>query len=275
MEQREPQQKWHQEPHQEREAIIRVMSYNIHSGIGMDNEYDLDRIAGEIREAGADIVGLQEVDMHWGKRSRFQDSVAMLAEQLGMHAYFAPIYELPPQNEGEPHRKFGVALMSKFPIVRASNRPMTRLSTLSEDRNRGPVTMAGVAETLLDVEGTEVAVYVVHLDYRPDPSVRIIQIGELLEMIAQVEGPKLLLGDFNAKPDAPELVPLFETMKDSWQDVHGDGEGLTFPADHPDRKIDYILRSSHLRALSSFVTETNGSDHRPITTDFILHNADR
>ena len=43
-------------------AIIRVMTYNIHHGEGVDGNVDIDRIAKVIRDANADIVALQEVD---------------------------------------------------------------------------------------------------------------------------------------------------------------------------------------------------------------------
>ena len=43
---------------------IRVMSYNIAHGQGVDDRLDLDRVAAEIGHSGADIVGLQEVDRH-------------------------------------------------------------------------------------------------------------------------------------------------------------------------------------------------------------------
>lgn len=49
-----------------------VMSYNIHHGVGLDNQLSLERIAGVIRDAGADIVGLQEVDRFYGERSGFR-----------------------------------------------------------------------------------------------------------------------------------------------------------------------------------------------------------
>src|SRR6185436_14070578 len=41
---------------------IRVMTYNIHVGVGMDKKIDLPRIAAVINKQRADLVGLQEVD---------------------------------------------------------------------------------------------------------------------------------------------------------------------------------------------------------------------
>ena len=45
----------------------------------------------------------------------------------------------------------------------------------------------------------------------------------------------LLLGDFNARPDAPELTPLWATLRDA------DPGAPTFPASAPDRRIDYVF----------------------------------
>src|ERR1043166_1240431 len=41
---------------------IRVMTYNIHVGVGMDKKLDLPRIAAVINKQHPDLVGLQEVD---------------------------------------------------------------------------------------------------------------------------------------------------------------------------------------------------------------------
>jgi hypothetical protein len=41
---------------------LRVMTYNIHVGVGMDKKLDLPRIAGVINVQHPDLVGLQEVD---------------------------------------------------------------------------------------------------------------------------------------------------------------------------------------------------------------------
>ncbi|MFD2081642.1 hypothetical protein SAMN05421678_12849 [Actinopolymorpha cephalotaxi] len=48
---------------------LRVATYNIHAGLGQDNVFDLDRTAATIRALDADLIGLQEVDVHWGARS--------------------------------------------------------------------------------------------------------------------------------------------------------------------------------------------------------------
>jgi endonuclease/exonuclease/phosphatase family metal-dependent hydrolase len=249
-------------------SIIRVMSYNVHAGIGLDDKYDPTRIEEVIRQSEADIVGLQEVDVHWGSRSHNEDMLQRLSDQLGMHTFYAPIYELPPMKAAQPTRQFGVALLTKFRIVEAVNLEMSRLS--SQDALPIPKPMPGFAKITLDIIGSPLSVYVVHLDYQTNPSVRITQVEEILSVFQGTPDEKrLLLGDFNARPDAAELAPLFSALQDTWTIRHGDA-GSTFPADIPDRKIDYILASPDIRTVSSEVIHSHASDHRPIVADLEL-----
>lgn len=61
---------------------MRVLSYNIHKGIGgRDRRYRLERIVEVIEQENPDLVCLQEVDRNVG-RSKFHDQPALLAEKL-------------------------------------------------------------------------------------------------------------------------------------------------------------------------------------------------
>ena len=76
---------------------LTVLSFNIHHAAGPDGVTDLDRVAAEIRRTRADVIGLQEVDRHWGERSHWADQPAELARRLGMHVvYGANLDEEPP-----------------------------------------------------------------------------------------------------------------------------------------------------------------------------------
>ena len=59
------------------DRLVRVMTYNVHFGQNMGNNYVLQSIANVITDSGADIVCLQEVDVNWGERSNFDDTLAM------------------------------------------------------------------------------------------------------------------------------------------------------------------------------------------------------
>ena len=58
---------------------LKIMSYNIRHGAGIDDVFDLDRTAGVINKQAPDIVGLQEVDSA-GNRSKKIDETAYLAK---------------------------------------------------------------------------------------------------------------------------------------------------------------------------------------------------
>lgn len=63
------------------------LSWNIHAGIGLDDKYDLTRIAAEIKRIGPDVALLQEVDRNT-RRARGGDQVTALAEATGLKAQF-------------------------------------------------------------------------------------------------------------------------------------------------------------------------------------------
>jgi endonuclease/exonuclease/phosphatase family metal-dependent hydrolase len=239
---------------------VRVMSFNIAAGHG-----DLPRIAEVIRESGAEIVGLQEVDVHWGARSGFVDQATWLAEALGMQVFFAPIYTFPGA-EGRPQdRQFGLAILSRHPITESTNHLLSRLSTQSDVPV--PVPHPGFPQARIEIGGRSVQVFNTHLDYRSDPVARKLQIGEMLRIIAEEHRPVLLLGDLNAEPGDPELEPLLERLRDVWPSAD---DGFTYPSGSPVKRIDYILASPHFTIDTVAVLSTDASDHRPVVADLRL-----
>jgi endonuclease/exonuclease/phosphatase family metal-dependent hydrolase len=205
--------------------------------------------------------------VHWADRSGFVDQATRLGQSLGMEVRFAHIYELPGATADAPQREFGVALLSRYPIVTWENDTLTRLSTQTE--NPVPTRMPGLLAATLDVHGTRVRVFVTHLDYRKDPSVRRTQVAEMLAHIGAVGTPTLLLGDMNAPPDADEIQPLFARMHDGW--LTAAGPGFTYPADTPTERIDYVLVSPTFKVDTTFVPDVPAaSDHRPVVVELSL-----
>jgi endonuclease/exonuclease/phosphatase family metal-dependent hydrolase len=219
-----------------------------------------------IRASDPDIVALQEVDVYWAERSQFADEARGLSERLGMEVRFARIYQLRAPSDTQPAREFGVALLSKCPIVRWSNDSLTRLST--QEQNPVPTRMPGLLEAVVTVDGTLVRVFNTHLDYRADPRVRQVQVSEMLNYVGASTMPTIVCGDMNATPDAAELAPLRQKMGDAWT-VAGDA-GYTYPAEHPTERIDYILVSAAFSVRSTSVPVTLASDHRPVVANLIL-----
>jgi endonuclease/exonuclease/phosphatase family metal-dependent hydrolase len=239
------------------EASLRVMTFNIHAG-----HSDLARTADVIRTSKADIVALQEVDVHWGERSGFEDQATALSKATGMDVRFGPIYRLPGDASGAPKREFGVAILSRFPITSSRNHAITRLSTQG---GQTPQPMPGFLQVTVQSAAGAVDVFSTHLDYRPDPAVRRTQVADMLAIVRTATNPVVLMGDLNAPPDAPELRPLFEALDDAWQGR--DDVGGTYPAAAPARRIDYVLAGRRIRVRRAQVIATDASDHLPVVAD--------
>ena len=94
---------------------MRLMSYNIHKGIGgRDRLYRPERIIEAIRHERPDIVCLQEVDRNV-KRSGFDDQPDLLAREL---QFEHQAYQF---NHRVAKGGYGNLVLSRYPIVRRHN----------------------------------------------------------------------------------------------------------------------------------------------------------
>lgn len=235
-------------------ATLRVMSYNLHHGEGLDGKLDLERIAKVIVDAKADLVGLQEVDRGVA-RTQKRDLPAELAKLTGLPVVFENNH---PYQGGE----YGNAILSRYPIVRSKN---THYQMLRAGEQRG------VLQVVIDVGGREVLFLNTHLDYRPDDAERRLNVGELKAIVAAA-GPRpvVLVGDFNATPESRTIALLREFLTDAWPAV-GRGEGFTIPVRKPAKRIDYVwVTEATLQPLHMEVLTSDASDHLPIVAELRL-----
>lgn len=256
-------------------VALRVATYNIHAGAGMDNVFDLDRTTDALAALHADVIGVEEVDVHWDARSEWRDLAGELARRLHMHVYFAPIYDFDPPSDGAPRRQYGVAILSRYRFESTENHDLTRLST--QDPNPVPAPAPGFPEAVIRVQGLPVHVYETHLDYRGDPTVRAMQVADTRRIMAEDCAPngrcprQLLLGDFNAPHEAAELAPLWEDLQDVGPGPEAGAAGYTYPALDPRQRIDYVTASKdHVQVHTVTVPDTLASDHRPVVADLTL-----
>lgn len=223
---------------------LRIVSYNIKHGEGMDGKLNLERTAEVLKKLNADVITLQEVDKNCA-RSGGVDQAAFLAEKLGMHHFFAKAINL---GEGE----YGNAVLSKLPIEQ------TKLHQLP-----GGGEKRVVAEVQVKGDAGLISVCSVHLDHKGE-QVRVEQIKEIERFTSEYKHPVIMTGDFNARPDSEVLKHLQE----KWLLVKKEGNGSTFPAPAPKTEIDYcVIRNLKLKSSSSkVVEEPMASDHRPLLT---------
>ncbi|GIP35264.1 endonuclease/exonuclease/phosphatase family protein [Paenibacillus sp. J2TS4] len=238
-----------------KEVTVKVMSFNIRHGVGMDGVLDLERIASVIRDSGADIVGLQEVDRHYSARSDFEDQAKKLAEALGMHYRYAANLDRDPLEPGGKRRQYGTAVLSKYPIIQSQNHLLSSFG--AEQR--------GLLETTINVKGNHVQFYTTHLGLTLEQ--RLAQIDEILAITGQYDRTTIITGDFNADPASEEI----NLMKTLYQDGFSDqNDAYTFPANLPRVRIDYIFLSESAELLNKSTIPSLSSDHLPIIGDITL-----
>jgi endonuclease/exonuclease/phosphatase family metal-dependent hydrolase len=246
------------------------MTYNIRHGLGNDvndpkafGELDLERVAEVIRQAGPDIVALQEVD-RFNPRSLSVDQPAALGEMLGMKSCYGVnvIYEA-----GE----YGVAILSRFPIVSFTNTPLPT--------TRG-WEVRGLLEATVHVPDIgDVTIFNTHLQvgHEETETEAARERGEQAAVVADrvrvVNTPVVLMGDFNAQPGDPELQP-FEFLADAWSMAGDGGPGFTIPshpAAGPSVRIDVIYVGARFQVRSACVFSDPpagfASDHLPVVAD--------
>jgi endonuclease/exonuclease/phosphatase family metal-dependent hydrolase len=230
------------------------MTYNIHVGVGMDKKLDLKRIAEVINQERADVVGLQEVD-RGVKRTQQIDEIVELAKLTRMEYAFA--YNLDYQGG-----HYGVAVLSRFPIMAIDHR---RYGNTREKERRGLIRVE------LNVNNRIVNFVTTHLDYQYEDG-RVYETRQLLQALDGVKGPLIVVGDFNEVPGAEAHRMMTEKFRDAWTESRAVGEGLSYPADKPANRIDYIFYriDDPVRAGRAWTINTLASEHLPVVADLEL-----
>ena len=241
------------------ELQLRVATFNIHHGVGLDGVLDLARIAATVERTGAEVVGLQEVDRHWSERSNFVDQATWLADVLDMHLAFGANLDLDPPAPGAPRRQFGTAILSAYKIRAWTNTLLPR--PLGGEQR-------GLLEGQIKVRGIPVRVFNTHLQHDSQVE-RLAQVARIRQVLATANESVVLLGDLNATPDTPEIAGLTDRLVDAWVTA-GVGDGFTFDAATPHARIDYVMSSGDVVARTAAVVTTDAADHLPVVADLAL-----
>ena len=230
---------------------LRVMTYNIHVGVGMDKKLDLPRIAGVINAQHPDLVGLQEVD-RGVTRTQGIDEIAELAKLTRMDYAFA--FNLRYQGG-----QYGVAILSQFPITATDHRLF---------QNTREAERRGFIRAEVNVHGRLLNFVTTHLDYQYDDG-RLFEAQQLLSALKDVKGPLILVGDFNDIPAGRAYQLMRYQFGDAWIESRSTEEGFSYPADKPSKRIDYIFFRSTDRARTkrAWIVNTPASDHVPVVAD--------
>lgn len=229
------------------------MTYNIHITKGMDGKFDAQRIAKIIRDADVDVVAIQEVDVGVNRSGKV-DQCAELAKLTGMHARFG-------KGRDYDGGEYGQVVLSRQPIKEMTVHNLPGDS----DQEQRVALFASIPQPQPLPELLLIATHLHHADEEH----RLRQAAEIERLVEQTSATTrpavLLLGDLNAKPESDVMKQLAER----WIDATA-GTGPTFPADKPDRKIDYILLPKDHRwevVKAEVLDEPVASDHRPVVVE--------
>ncbi len=236
------------------EVRLKLTSYNIRHGLGLDGKLDLARTASTLRALEADLIALQEVDVDT-KRCGGVNQAEELGRALGMHASFGAFMDY----DGG---RYGMALLSRWPLRSARS---VRLPDGNEPR-------VALAVALALENGETLHAVNVHFDWVESDAFRHAQAQRVAEYLRGLDAPYVLLGDFNDSASSRTL-DLFRALAHEVDKPVG--ASLTFPADEPVKEIDFVFCAPRERwdvRSCAVVAERVASDHRPVRCELELRS---
>jgi len=247
-----------------RDGRLRIMTFNIAHGRGdsfhqllqrsVTTLANLDSIAALLRDSGAQVVALQEVDApsFWSGNFNHIDHLAENA------AFSQSVHGLHVDGMG---LAYGTALMSRLDLRDPR--------AITFDPELSPVPKGFVVSTISWPGNADVDVDVVsvHLDHA-SPATRRKQAAELIATLQDRQHPVILMGDFNCDwRDGSSLHYISQAL--GLSAYRPEGTGLeTFPAFG--ERLDWILVSAGIAFRSYAVLPDTLSDHRGVLAELEL-----
>lgn len=245
---------------------LKVMTYNIHSCIGIDGKIRPERIISVIRSCRADVIALQEVDAN-RQRSRGHEQARMIADALAMSHHYYAVSDW----NGE---QYGLAIISRYPLEHIQSGHLTPVDHANRSEARGALWVK------LDTPAGVVNVINTHFGLRREERQR--QAAMLLgdDWLGQIPAtePILLCGDLNDGPKSLVCKSFGRRLVDVACRLPNHRPRATFISTMPLRRLDYIFASEHftVNAVRQPRTPTAklASDHLPVCAELELRLPD-
>ncbi|MFZ1749892.1 MAG: endonuclease/exonuclease/phosphatase family protein [Saprospiraceae bacterium] len=206
----------------DKNITVTVLSFNILHGATTKGDFNLDVIAQVIKDAGPDLVALQEVDFKTRRAKNYD-----LATELGWRTKMASIFGKAMAYDGG---EYGEAVLTKSSIL--SSR------TVSLPFSPGNEPRAALEVTIVLPSGDTISFVGTHLDHLKNDIDRISQAKKLNEIFSQNRYPTILAGDLNDVPGSTPINILEKIWTPSYDKAN---PPLTFPSDKPIKTIDYVM----------------------------------
>lgn len=249
-------------------ASIRVVDWNIDRGLQLSGVIEF------LEDAKADLLLLQEVDMH-AKRTHGLNVAREIAQKLRMNYVWGCEFQELTQGSRSSPAFHGQATLSSWPLLnprvlrfqRQSNfwRPRWYLPDVEPFQERIGGRMALVVD--LNVVGRSLVSYNLHLESRGDTSLRQAQLRECVSDSNKYKSnPLVIAGDMNF--DIARTDACSELKREAF-DSPFSGHVKTTPGKSLfDRGsiIDWIFARGPIRAVNPQVhTSVAASDHYPLS----------
>lgn len=224
---------------------IRIMSYNVHNCIGMDNITDYQRIADVINNVHPDVVAIQELDSVTQRNNQ-----VFALKELAIHTCMFYVYGPAIDFQGG---KYGIGILSKEKPVRYF---MQSLPGREEKR------------LLLVAEFDKYVVCCTHLSLTEED--RLLSVPVIVEALKGISKPVFLAGDMNSEQGSS----VQQTLQEKFVPLNNYKQN-TFPSQNPNICIDFIYgfnNGNQYSVLNRKVlnNETLASDHLPLFVDVRL-----
>ena len=238
---------------------LRVMTYNVHSCIGMDGKLAPERIARVIARYAPDVVALQELDAGRA-RTEGMDQAHLIARYLEMDFHFHPAMYI-------EEERYGDAILTHLPMRLVKAGALPGLPDKPRIEPRGALWVA------IELNGIEYQVLNTHLGLLPRE--RRVQAEALLgsDWLGHPEcrGPVVLCGDFNALPSSPVCRRLRTCLHDAQIELDNHRPRRTFYGRFPMARIDHVFVDPATAVLDIEVPDTElarvASDHLPLIAE--------
>ena len=234
---------------------MKLVSWNIHGGLGRDGRQNLPRIASLLREMGCEVAALQEVGDPWQRAGHAAaDQAAQLGRELGWYVAYGP-------NLVIAGRPYGNAIVSRHPITRAKNYDLSVEGREPRGCLRADLLLAG---------GASLHLFNLHLGLsggeRRKQATMLLS-ADLLRDSA-LTAPLVVCGDFNMWGPAPGPIArlLRTTLVDAAQATRA--RRPTWPSAFPLLRLDRAYVDSAVRVRRCGVVNDPrtrlASDHLPL-----------
>jgi endonuclease/exonuclease/phosphatase family metal-dependent hydrolase len=209
---------------------LRVIAYNVLVCRGWPSDRPLAVKAkekGQMARRLAMELALYEPDIVNFSESPSEEVAKEVAGYLGMHHIRFPTGEHWPGT-----------LLTRLDVIESENCPLGR------ERPKDLFTRHWGRAKLKLPSGDPLIVHSAHLFPQKSSPLRLQEIKAMQEAMKKdfdSGASMILMGDLNHTPDMPEYKLWVDA---GWTDTFaqvGKGEGLTYPADKPDRRIDYVM----------------------------------